>query len=90
MPTGIAWPSVTRGGSFSSTPTISHDFFPTILSPAGVEIPKEYQPRVDGRDLSPILKGAPAFKSERVRIRILHSRLRPAPAEFGLFFAKPR
>ncbi len=57
VPMIVRWPGVVEPGSISRTPTISHDLFPTILAIAGVEIPAEQEPSVDGRDLAGLLRG---------------------------------
>lgn len=41
------------------TPVVGHDFYPTILAQAGVELPANNQ--IDGKDLSPLLKGVPTL-----------------------------
>jgi len=56
VPTIIAWPGITDNPSRNDTPIIAHDFFPTILEFAGVEIPDEYQSSIDGVDLGPLLR----------------------------------
>lgn len=49
-------PANYRGGKkVSSEPVIGHDFYPTVLSQAGI-IPSEKQD-IDGVDLTPLLKG---------------------------------
>jgi arylsulfatase A-like enzyme/lysophospholipase L1-like esterase len=59
VPTVIAWPGVTDAeglaGSVESTPIISHDFFPTAISLAGLQ--GDHGPELDGRDLTPLLSG---------------------------------
>jgi len=65
VPTIIAGPGVRGGGRACSTPIISHDFFPTVLAMAGVELPEELAPRVDGRDLGPLLRSEPGFDAGR-------------------------
>lgn len=57
VPTIVVWPGVVAAGSVSDVPIVSHDFFPTLLSIAGATIPSEHAARVDGADLSPILRG---------------------------------
>ncbi len=54
-PTIIRAPGVTRAGSVSDTPVVSMDFFPTILSLAGLK----QRPRLhaDGINLVPLLTG---------------------------------
>ena len=57
VPTIIAWPGVTDSPSRNDTPIISHDFFPTILACARVEIPDGYRDSADGVDLGTVLRG---------------------------------
>ena len=54
-----------KSGTASSVPAISEDYFPTICELAGVEIPEDYQSMVDGKDLTPLLKGNVANLGER-------------------------
>ncbi|MFH2002683.1 MAG: sulfatase-like hydrolase/transferase, partial [Planctomycetota bacterium] len=65
VPTIIAWPGITRETRSCHIPIITHDLFPTILSMAGVEIPEDYAPLVEGRDLTPLLKEEPGFEEKR-------------------------
>ena len=55
VPVIVKWPDVATPGSVCSEPVISTDFYPTILSAAGLEL-KPHQ-HVDGRDLTPLLRG---------------------------------
>ena len=73
VPTIIAWPGVTDApaspertlGSVIDTPIISHDFFPTIVSLAGLQA--DHGPEIDGRDLTPLLSNRPhLFDADRV------------------------
>lgn len=57
VPLVVAWPGVTKPGTRSSEPVISHDLFPTLLSAAGVEVPEAHGKLVEGRDLTRLLKG---------------------------------
>ncbi len=59
IPLVIRWPGVIEGGRRSATPVISHDHFPTLLTMAGTAAPADHMARVEGRDLSPILRGDP-------------------------------
>jgi len=52
-------------GSTSAVTVISEDYFPTICSLAGVQVPSAYQEKVDGMDLTGILKGASHSSKER-------------------------
>ena len=60
IPQVVAWPGFTdgeggaRGGRVTDAPVITHDLFPTVLGWAGVELPAEHAPTVDGRDLRPL------------------------------------
>lgn len=65
VPTVIAWPGVARPGARCDVPIVSHDLFPTILASAGVPIPAEHAPTVEGSDLAPLLRGDPGFEEGR-------------------------
>ena len=60
VPTIIRWPGVTPKGGVSDTPITSVDFFPTLLSIAGLES----SARTDGTNLTPLLRD-PAAKLNR-------------------------
>ncbi|NLY00704.1 MAG: sulfatase [Rhodopirellula sp.] len=53
----VRWPGVTTPGAVLDTPVISLDFYPTLLSAAGVKLRKGQV--VDGIDLMPVLQGGP-------------------------------
>ena len=55
VPLIIRWPGVTRPGSLCDTPTISMDFFPTMLAAASVRLQPE--DTLDGQNLRPLLDG---------------------------------
>ena len=55
MPCIFSWKGSIREEQISSTPMISTDFFPTILSMAGITVGKDNP--VDGIDLTSVLKG---------------------------------
>ena len=65
VPMIVVWPGVVEPGSVSNVPVICEDVFPTVLSIAGVEIPSDYQGKVDGRDITPILKMTGGFDADR-------------------------
>jgi len=66
VPAIAAGPGLARAGEVDATPIISHDFFPTLLGLAGVSIPEELSPRIEGRDLRPLLQTrTAAFDRER-------------------------
>jgi arylsulfatase A-like enzyme len=51
----IRWPGVTATNSQCDTPTMSTDFYPTLLEIAG--LPQRPRQHLDGRSLVPLLKG---------------------------------
>ena len=51
----VRWPGVTRPGSVCETPTISTDFYPTLLEAAG--LPSQPSQAVDGASFVSLLKG---------------------------------
>jgi arylsulfatase A-like enzyme len=58
--TGIA-----SAGAVCSTNVISEDLFPTILALAGVRMPNGYAAKVDGRDVTPLLRRDDGGKDSR-------------------------
>jgi len=54
VPLIVRWPGRTEAGSTCDTPVISTDFYPTILSMAG--LPPRPRQHVDGVDLTPLLE----------------------------------
>ncbi|MCC6489375.1 MAG: sulfatase-like hydrolase/transferase [Candidatus Hydrogenedentes bacterium] len=56
VPTGIRWPGAVKPGA-TITETVSNlDWFPSLLSMAGLETPKSL--KVRGRDFTPLLRGS--------------------------------
>jgi len=55
VPLIIRWPGQADAGTTDETPVISTDLYPTILRMAGLKLRPEQH--VDGRDLTPLLKG---------------------------------
>lgn len=65
VPLALRWPGVIPPGRTSDEPVVTHDFFPTIMSMAGLP----YVPdRLDGIDLFPLLQG----KTERLSREALY------------------
>jgi arylsulfatase A-like enzyme len=62
-PVIVRWPGASPGGSTSSWPVISTDFFPTILDAAG--LPAMPEQHMDGASFVPALKNPPATRPER-------------------------
>jgi arylsulfatase A len=56
VPLIVHWPGVTRPGSTSDVPTISADFYPTLLEMTGVADKPDHHP--DGTSLVPLLRQA--------------------------------
>ena len=65
VPTVVRWPGAVAEGTVCTIPVISHDLFPTILDIAGVPIPAEHAPTVDGRSLVPLLRDRAGFDESR-------------------------
>jgi arylsulfatase A-like enzyme len=64
VPLIVRWPGITKPGSIEDTPAITMDLFPTLVSMAGLSVPKsgaEAEPR-DGISLVPLLKGEGTLK----------------------------
>ena len=67
----IKWSGVTKTGSEISTPVISTDFYPTILTMAG--LPLKPEQHLDGLDLSALLKGeATSLNREELHFHFPH------------------
>lgn len=62
VPLIVRWPGHTRAGAVNSTPVISMDFFPTLLSAAGLDIDPDSP--LDGEDLTPVLNESGALKRD--------------------------
>ena len=58
VPTGIRWPRVIRPGTVIEETHANIDWFPTLLSMAGIDVPNGAILR--GRDFTPVLKGESA------------------------------
>ncbi|MBD3176733.1 MAG: sulfatase-like hydrolase/transferase [Armatimonadia bacterium] len=68
VPMLVKWPGVVEPYSTCGVPVISDDFFPTILSMAGVDAPEEHMATVDGRDLTPLLQGTGRIDEDRLLV----------------------
>jgi len=66
VPMLARWPGHVRAGSRCDVPVIAHDLFPTFLAAAGVAVPTNHAPRVDGVDLAPLLLNQGSFDAGRV------------------------
>ncbi len=60
----IRWPKVAKPGSVCDVPVVSTDFYPTILSMAGLK--SRPQQHLDGVNLAGLLKGGDAPKREAI------------------------
>jgi arylsulfatase A-like enzyme len=56
VPLIALWPGVTPAGSVNETPVITPDYYPTILKMTGVAGNSQHNQKVDGVDLSQILR----------------------------------
>jgi len=57
VPMMVYWPGVTKANSIEKTPVIIEDFFPSLLSVAGIENYETIQ-KVDGKDFTNLLKAS--------------------------------
>ncbi len=56
VPLVMRWPGRVQGGATSAQLSVSHDLFATLLSAAGVDVPRGHE--IDAIDLTPALSGA--------------------------------
>jgi len=64
VPTVARWPGVIRPGSVCHDPVLSIDYAPTLAELAGVR--NASMPRMDGRSLAPLLRGAASLGRREV------------------------
>jgi arylsulfatase A len=64
VPTVIRWPGVTKAGQVCHEPILSVDYAPTIAEAAAV--PKASKPKMDGRSVAPLLRGARSLGRKEV------------------------
>ena len=64
MPLIVRWPGKIKAGSVNSTPVISTDFYPTLLSVAGLG--SEEGRANDGEDLLPLLMAGKSLKRQAI------------------------
>lgn len=96
----IAWgPGILEGGKVIDEPAIILDLFPTVLTAAGVELPRERM--LDGKNILPLLEGKSASPHEALysyqnglrTVRVgewkLHRRV-PPPHRRGADWIDPR
>ena len=57
MPLIVRQPGRIAPGTMSSALVISPDLYPTTLAAAGIAVPSETAPTLDGVDLNPLLRG---------------------------------
>ena len=60
MPGAVVWPGVVAPGSRSDTLVSTMDIFPTIMAAAGIKLTHG----IDGKDMTPVLRGATASQHE--------------------------
>ncbi len=56
VPTFVKWPGVTKAGSICDERIIGFDFYPTMLSMAGIKAQQKQKKKMDGIDITPLLK----------------------------------
>ncbi|MGK0220732.1 MAG: arylsulfatase A-like enzyme [Planctomycetota bacterium] len=57
VPWVVRWPGIVEAGSTRAEPVVTQDLFPTLLAAAGVGVPAEHAPKLDGIDLGPLMRG---------------------------------
>jgi arylsulfatase A-like enzyme len=62
-PTFVYWPGVTKGGN-CEVPVCGIDFYPTLLEMSGTAGDAEYNKKVDGVSLVPLLRGMGTLKRD--------------------------
>ena len=60
MPAAVVWPGVVQPGRIIDTFVSTADIFPTVLAAAHIDLGAEHT--IDGKDMGPILRGAPSSK----------------------------
>ena len=77
VPFIVRWPGVAKAGATSDVPVISMDILPTIVSAAGVPLPKDVT--IDGKDLRPVLAGTGNIDRDTLYWHFPHYRHNPGP-----------
>lgn len=72
VPLIMSWPGVIKAGSTCQVPVTSVDYFPTICTAAGIELPASH--KIDGVNLEPILKQAGNLQREALFWHFPHYR----------------
>jgi arylsulfatase A-like enzyme len=57
MPAAVVWPGVVQPGRTIDTFVSTADIFPTVLAAANINLSADHT--IDGKDMGPILRGAP-------------------------------
>jgi len=65
VPAIVEWPGTLQGGRVVHAPISTSDFYPTLLTAPGAELPED-QPRLDGIDVMPLLRGTKAERGEPI------------------------
>ena len=82
VPFIVRWPGVTTAGTLSDTPVCSVDIFPTILTAAGVSLPKDR--KIDGLSLIDHLKTGGKTDLERDALFWHYPHYRRAPGPYSI------
>ncbi|MCP4848344.1 MAG: sulfatase [Verrucomicrobiaceae bacterium] len=64
VPLIVRWPGKIQAGAENPTPVISTDFYPTLLSAAGLGVKEDNV--IDGEDLLPLLIGGKSLKRQAI------------------------
>lgn len=54
VPLVVRWPGMTDSGRVERTPSVTHDWFPTLLAAAGASVPGAVAAAIEGVDLTPL------------------------------------
>jgi arylsulfatase A-like enzyme len=72
MPAAVVWPGVVQPGRVIDTFVSTADIFPTVLAAAHIDLGAEHT--IDGKDMGPILRGAPSSNRQHTLCLWTHVR----------------
>ncbi|MFI4912384.1 MAG: sulfatase [Sedimentisphaeraceae bacterium JB056] len=65
VPAFVRWPGVTKPGSVCDERVIGFDLYPTMLSMASINVPEDIADKIDGKDITSLLKDSDASLEPR-------------------------
>jgi arylsulfatase A len=66
VPLIVSWPGAIKEESWSAAPVMGMDFYPTLLSVAGLDSDAKFTSDIDGESLLPLLKQTGSLKREAI------------------------